>query len=86
MIHTGLHFQRLIASGGQPRCEIAQKASHPGYPSTVLFQLALGYPKGPLAFGEHLQRSANILTVLNNLAGRIRGEPRYLPAPGCAAA
>tara|TARA_R110002020_G_scaffold93724_1_gene225873 strand:- start:7790 stop:9304 length:1515 start_codon:yes stop_codon:yes gene_type:complete len=75
----GFIIQRLIASVVNLGCEIAQKGI--ATPDTLdrAIQLALGYPKGPLAFGEHYKK-CNILTVLNNLQA-VYGEPRYRASP-----
>jgi len=42
-------------------------------------QLGLGYPKGPLALGNHLG-AQNILEVLFNLQ-TVYADPRYRPSP-----
>ena len=75
----GFVIQRLIASVVNLGTEIAQKGI--ATPDTLdrAIQLALGYPKGPLAFGEHYGKQA-ILTVLNNMQATY-GEPRYRPSP-----
>ena len=75
----GFVIQRLIASVANLGTEIAQKGI--ATPDTLdrAIQLALGYPKGPLAFGEHYGKQA-ILTVLNNIQAAY-GEPRYRPSP-----
>lgn len=75
----GFVIQRLIASVVNLGCEITQKGI--AAPATLdrAIQLALGYPHGPLAFGEHYGRQA-IFTVLNNMQATY-GEPRYRPSP-----
>ncbi|MFN3579079.1 MAG: 3-hydroxyacyl-CoA dehydrogenase [Pseudomonas sp.] len=75
----GFVIQRLIASVVNLGCDIAQKGI--ATPETLdrAIQLALGYPKGPLAFGEHYGK-CNILSVLNNLQS-LYGEPRYRASP-----
>ncbi|TVP90533.1 MAG: 3-hydroxyacyl-CoA dehydrogenase [Pseudomonadaceae bacterium] len=75
----GFVIQRLIASVINLGCEIAQKGI--ATPETLdrALQLALGYPKGPLAFGEHYGKQA-VLEVLNNMQA-VYGEPRYRPSP-----
>ncbi|QJD59616.1 3-hydroxyacyl-CoA dehydrogenase [Pseudomonas sp. gcc21] len=75
----GFIIQRLIASVVNLGTEIAQKGI--ATPETLdrAIQLALGYPKGPLAFGEHYGK-LRILTALNNLQA-VYGEPRYRPSP-----
>ncbi|HDZ55539.1 hypothetical protein LCGC14_0065560 [marine sediment metagenome] len=76
---AGFVIQRLIAGVVNLGTEIAQKGI--ATPETLdrAIQLALGYPKGPLAFGEHYGKH-QILTVLNNLQA-VYGEPRYRPSP-----
>ncbi|WP_150304865.1 3-hydroxyacyl-CoA dehydrogenase [Pseudomonas saliphila] len=75
----GFVIQRLIASVVNLGTEIAQKGI--ATPETLdrAIQLALGYPKGPLAFGEHYGKQ-RILAALNNLQA-VYGEPRYRPSP-----
>lgn len=75
----GFVIQRLIASVINLGCDIAQKGI--ATPETLdrAIQLALGYPKGPLAFGEHYGKQ-RVLTVLCNLQA-VYGEPRYRPSP-----
>ena len=75
----GFVIQRLIASVVNLGCEIVQKGITAPQTLDRAIQLALGYPKGPLAFGEHYGE-ANILAVLNNLQSNY-GEPRYRPSP-----
>ncbi|WP_425056812.1 3-hydroxyacyl-CoA dehydrogenase [Pseudomonas abyssi] len=75
----GFVIQRLIASVVNLGCEIVQKGITAPQTLDRAIQLALGYPKGPLAFGEHYGE-ANILAVLNNLQANY-GEPRYRPSP-----
>ena len=76
---AGFVVQRLIASVVNLGCEIVQKGIATPQTLDRAIQLALGYPKGPLAFGEHYGE-ANILAVLNNLQA-VYGEPRYRPSP-----
>lgn len=76
---AGFVIQRLIASVVNLGCEIVQKGIATPQTLDRAIQLALGYPKGPLAFGEHYGE-ANILAVLNNLQA-VYGEPRYRPSP-----
>jgi 3-hydroxybutyryl-CoA dehydrogenase len=75
----GFVIQRLIASVVNLGSEIAQKGI--AKPDTLdrALQLALGYPKGPLAFGEYYDKN-RILTILTNMQAAY-GEPRYRPSP-----
>ncbi|SDU37613.1 3-hydroxyacyl-CoA dehydrogenase [Halopseudomonas salegens] len=75
----GFVIQRLIASVINLGCEIAQKGITTPETLDRALQLALGYPKGPLAFGEHYGKQA-VLEVLNNMQA-VYGEPRYRPSP-----
>ncbi|WP_321349910.1 3-hydroxyacyl-CoA dehydrogenase [Halopseudomonas oceani] len=76
---AGFVIQRLIASVVNLGCEIVQKGITAPQTLDRAIQLALGYPKGPLAFGEYYGE-ANILAVLNNIQA-VYGEPRYRPSP-----
>ena len=75
----GFVIQRLIASVVNLGCEIVQKGITDADSIDRAIQLALGYPKGPLAFGEHYGKE-RIFTVLHNLQA-VYGEPRYRPSP-----
>ncbi len=75
----GFVIQRLIASVVNLGCDIAQKGIATPQTLDRAIQLALGYPQGPLAFGEHYGKQA-ILAVLNNMQA-VYGEPRYRPSP-----
>jgi 3-hydroxybutyryl-CoA dehydrogenase len=75
----GFVIQRLIASVVNLGSEIAQKGIATPETLDKAIQLALGYPKGPLAFGEHYGKQ-RVLSVLNNLQ-TVYGEPRYRPSP-----
>lgn len=75
----GFVIQRLIASVVNLGCEIVQKGITSPDSIDRAIQLALGYPKGPLAFGEHYGKG-RILAVLNNLQA-VYAEPRYRPSP-----
>lgn len=75
----GFVIQRLIASVVNLGCEIVQKGITTPATLDRAIQLALGYPHGPLAFGEHYGRTA-VFNVLNNMQASY-GEPRYRPSP-----
>jgi 3-hydroxybutyryl-CoA dehydrogenase len=75
----GFVIQRLMASVINLGSEIAQKGIATPETLDKAIQLALGYPRGPLAFGEHYGKQ-RVLTVLNNLQA-VYGEPRYRPSP-----
>lgn len=75
----GFISQRVIAGIVNLGCEIVQRGI--ASPATLdrAVQLALGYPFGPLAFGEHYG-AARILTILQGLQA-CYGEARYRPSP-----
>ncbi|MDR1075201.1 MAG: 3-hydroxyacyl-CoA dehydrogenase [Xanthomonadaceae bacterium] len=75
----GFIVQRIIASIVNLGCEIAQRGI--AAPATIdrAIQLALGYPKGPLAFGEHYG-TRNVLNILQGMQ-HCYEEPRYRPSP-----
>ncbi|WP_374438405.1 3-hydroxyacyl-CoA dehydrogenase [Pseudomonas panipatensis] len=75
----GFITQRVIASIVNLGCEIAQRGIASPLTLDRAVHLALGYPFGPLAFGEHFG-TARILTILQGLQA-CYGEPRYRPSP-----
>ncbi|MNZ40294.1 3-hydroxyadipyl-CoA dehydrogenase [compost metagenome] len=75
----GFIAQRVIANIVNFGCEIAQRGITTPVTLDRAVQIALGYPFGPLAFGEHYG-AARILTILQGLLG-CYGEPRYRPSP-----
>jgi 3-hydroxybutyryl-CoA dehydrogenase len=76
---AGFVTQRVIAGIVNLGCEIAQRGIATPVTLDRAVQLALGYPFGPLAFGEHYG-AARILTILQGLQA-CYGEPRYRPSP-----
>ncbi|MEX0623425.1 MAG: 3-hydroxyacyl-CoA dehydrogenase [Saccharospirillum sp.] len=75
----GFVLQRIIACIVNIGCDIAQQGI--AKPDTInrAVELGLGYPKGPLALGDHYG-PARILEILNNLQST-SGDPRYRPSP-----
>lgn len=75
----GFVLQRIIACIVNIGCDIAQQ--NIARPATInrAVELGLGYPKGPLALGDHFGPT-RILTILENLLG-VSGDPRYRPSP-----
>ena len=75
----GFVAQRIIACIVNIGCDIAQQrvASPPDIDRAV--SLGLGYPKGPLAFGDAIG-ARQVLTVLENMQ-KFYGDPRYRPSP-----
>ncbi|MEO4046919.1 3-hydroxyacyl-CoA dehydrogenase [Pseudomonas sp. CAU 1711] len=76
----GFVTQRVIASVVNLGCEIAQRRIADPYTLERAIPLALGYPLGPLGFGEHYG-AARILRILQNMQGCYGNEPRYRPSP-----
>lgn len=75
----GFISQRVVAGIVNLGCEIAQRGIATPVTLDRAVQLALGYPFGPLAFGEHYG-AARILTILQGLQA-CYGEARYRPSP-----
>lgn len=75
----GFVLQRIIACIVNIGCDIAQQRI--ARPDTInrAVELGLGYPKGPLALGDHFG-PARILEILSNLL-ESTGDPRYRPSP-----
>lgn len=75
----GFISQRVIAGIVNLGCEIVQRGIASPVTLDRAVQLALGYPLGPLAFGEHYG-AVRILTILHGLQA-CYGEARYRPSP-----
>lgn len=75
----GFISQRVVAGIVNLGGEIAQRGIASPVTLDRAVQLALGYPLGPLAFGEHYG-AARILTILQGLQV-CYGEARYRPSP-----
>jgi len=76
---AGLVSQRVVATIVNIACEIAQQRIAAPADVDRAVTLGLGYPHGPLAWGDRLG-AATVLEVLENLhAGS--GDPRYRPSP-----
>lgn len=76
----GFVSQRVIASIVNLGCEILQKGIADAATLDRAVELALGYPRGPLALGEHYG-AAQVLAVLEGLQRCYGGEARYRPSP-----
>ncbi len=74
----GFIVQRILASIVNVACEIAQQRIATPEDIDVAVRLGLGYPEGPLAWGDRLGRS-RILKVLEGLHD-ITADPRYRPS------
>jgi 3-hydroxybutyryl-CoA dehydrogenase len=70
--------QRLLASVVNVGCGIAeQRLARPQDIDTAV-RLALGYPRGPLEWGEH-EGADRVLRILHGLQ-EATGDPRYRPS------
>lgn len=74
----GFISQRVLAVIINIACEIAQKSIASPDDINTAVVLGLGYPKGPLAWGDSLA-ATNVLDILTSLQGRF-GDPRYRPS------
>jgi len=81
VIHDSAGFvaQRIIACIVNIGCDIAQQRVASPADIDRAVTLGLGYPKGPLAFGDALG-ALKILTILENMQ-QFYGDPRYRPSP-----
>ncbi|HET7825847.1 MAG TPA: 3-hydroxyacyl-CoA dehydrogenase [Anaeromyxobacter sp.] len=75
----GLVAQRVVATIVNIACDIAQQRIAAPADIDRAVVLGLGYPHGPLAWGDRLG-AATVLTVLENLLAAT-GDPRYRPSP-----
>ena len=76
---AGFVAQRIVACIVNIGCDIAQQGVASPADIDHAVNLGLGYPKGPLAFGDALG-ARNILAVLEALQD-FYGDPRYRPSP-----
>jgi len=76
---AGFVVQRIVATVINIGCEIAQMRIAEPQAINRAVQLGLGYPFGPLAFGDHLG-AKRILRVLEAMYA-FYGDPRYRPSP-----
>ncbi len=75
----GFVSQRILAMIINIACQLAQQGVAAPADIDRAVSLALGYPKGPLAWGDALGAD-RILTILENMH-RLSGDPRYRPTP-----
>jgi 3-hydroxybutyryl-CoA dehydrogenase len=75
----GFVLQRVIAGIVNVGAEIAQQRVAAPVTIDRAVELGLGYPRGPLALGDHYG-SRRILTILETLLAAT-GDPRYRPSP-----
>lgn len=76
---AGLIAQRVVATIVNIGCDIAQQGIAEPADIDRAVTLGLGYPHGPLAWGDRLG-AATVLKVLNNMLA-LSGDPRYRPSP-----
>jgi len=76
---AGFIVQRSLASIVNLACEIAQQRIAAPADIDLAVRLGLGYPRGPLAWGDELG-AACLLRILERLHG-LSGDPRYRPSP-----
>lgn len=76
---AGFVAQRIVACIVNIGCDIAQQRVASPADIDRAVSLGLGYPRGPLAFGDALG-ARNVLAVLENMQ-QFYGDPRYRPSP-----
>ena len=76
---SGFVAQRVVAMVVNIGCDIAQQGIASPEDIDNAVQLGLGYPKGPLAFGDALGPQ-RILSILDAMSAYTR-DPRYRPSP-----
>ena len=76
---AGAVAQRVVATIVNIGCDIAQQGIAAPEDIDRAVTLGLGYPHGPLAWGDHLGAST-VLEVLANLHA-LSGDPRYRASP-----
>ncbi len=76
---VGLVAQRVVATIVNIGCDIAQQGIAAPRDIDRAVTLGLGYPHGPLAWGDGLGAST-VLVVLNNMLA-LSGDPRYRASP-----
>lgn len=81
VIHDSPGFiaQRVVATIVNIGCEIAQRRIGTPQDLDRAVELGLGYPRGPLAYGDHIG-ARRILQILEALYA-FYGDPRYRPSP-----
>ncbi|MES2415598.1 MAG: 3-hydroxyacyl-CoA dehydrogenase [Pseudomonadota bacterium] len=76
---VGLASQRVLATIVNIACDMAQQAIASPDDIDRAVTLGLGYPNGPLAWGDKLG-GAVLLQILENML-LLTGDPRYRPSP-----
>lgn len=75
----GFVVQRVLATIVNIAANIAQRGIASVADIEDAVQLGLGYPHGPLAWGNQIG-GQNVLTILRNMQA-VTGDPRYRPSP-----
>lgn len=75
----GFVSQRILAMIINIACQLAQQGVAQPADIDRAVSLALGYPRGPLTWGDALGAN-RILSILENIH-RLSGDPRYRPTP-----
>ncbi|RXX15705.1 3-hydroxyacyl-CoA dehydrogenase family protein, partial [Brucella canis] len=76
---VGFVAQRTLAAIVNLACDIAQQGIATADDIDQAVRLGLGYPQGPLAWGDALGAS-RILKILSRML-ELTGDPRYRPSP-----
>jgi 3-hydroxybutyryl-CoA dehydrogenase len=76
---AGFVAQRVVACIVNIGADIAQQRIASPNDINAAVEMGLGYPRGPLKFGDELGPH-RILRILENLQ-RFYGDPRYRPSP-----
>ncbi|OEC45281.1 3-hydroxyacyl-CoA dehydrogenase [Pseudomonas sp. 1D4] len=76
---AGFVVQRTLAGIVNLACDIAQQGIATPTDIDLAVRLGLGYPHGPLAWGDRLG-PARVLSILQRLQA-LSGDPRYRPSP-----
>jgi 3-hydroxybutyryl-CoA dehydrogenase len=75
----GFIVQRVLAMIVNIGCDIVQQGICTPADLDRAVELGLGYPRGPLAWGDHLG-AHRVLAILENML-HVTGDPRYRPSP-----
>jgi 3-hydroxybutyryl-CoA dehydrogenase len=75
----GFVVQRVLATIINIAANIAQRGIAAVADLEIAVQLGLGYPRGPLAWGDMIG-AGNVLAILTNMQAAT-GDPRYRPSP-----
>lgn len=76
---TGFVAQRVVATIVNIACDIAQAGIATPKDIDLAVTLGLGYPKGPLAWGDEIGPDV-VLEILDGIYA-LTGDPRYRPSP-----